>query len=316
MVSGLSSAVSVSGAQYHVLTLSDWNECDLKTDNCDPNSYCTNTVGSFVCTCNTGYTKVGSTCTIVFSNGGTLGSNLPPSGSSSMTVVACNVGLGRKSAGSFVFKVGVSATPATDWISTSSLSIKHGSCQFAGSGREVLATLGRVPASTLTLFASYFGFELSTSSLGGVTGAISITISASVVGDVSSSSRIHVTSFEGTQWRSSTTIHSKSASFSFSGSSARPPIIVTNARVRSTIVALLTAPTTGNLMAFGFAANGQLGLGSSFYRTTPTMLGVISSVSVVNVAAGSSFVMFQGIGLWLWLGFSSRLIAAQALMVD
>ena len=41
----------------------DINECLLSIDNCDLNSNCTNTIGSFFCTCNTGYTGNGATCT-------------------------------------------------------------------------------------------------------------------------------------------------------------------------------------------------------------------------------------------------------------
>ena len=38
----------------------DINEC--MADNCDPNANCTNTPGSFTCTCNQGYTGDGRTC--------------------------------------------------------------------------------------------------------------------------------------------------------------------------------------------------------------------------------------------------------------
>ena len=41
----------------------DFDECAAKFDNCDPNAYCNNTVGSFNCTCNSGYTGNGTTCT-------------------------------------------------------------------------------------------------------------------------------------------------------------------------------------------------------------------------------------------------------------
>ena len=43
--------------------LSDINECNAETDNCDVNAKCTNTEGSFTCTCNKGYTGDGETCT-------------------------------------------------------------------------------------------------------------------------------------------------------------------------------------------------------------------------------------------------------------
>jgi cysteine-rich repeat protein len=40
----------------------DINECVLGTENCDINATCTNTPGSFTCTCNTGYSGDGVTC--------------------------------------------------------------------------------------------------------------------------------------------------------------------------------------------------------------------------------------------------------------
>ncbi|XP_072043779.1 uncharacterized protein [Amphiura filiformis] len=39
------------------------NDCTLSTDNCDTNASCTNTNGSFICTCNAGYSGDGVTCT-------------------------------------------------------------------------------------------------------------------------------------------------------------------------------------------------------------------------------------------------------------
>ena len=38
---------------------SDIDECALEADNCDINSECSNTIGSYDCTCNMGYTGSG-----------------------------------------------------------------------------------------------------------------------------------------------------------------------------------------------------------------------------------------------------------------
>ena len=43
-------------------TSTDIDECEKGTDNCDDNAECTNTEGSFECTCNTGYEGSGSNC--------------------------------------------------------------------------------------------------------------------------------------------------------------------------------------------------------------------------------------------------------------
>ena len=40
----------------------DIDECTAGTDNCDDNASCGNTVGGFTCTCNTGYTGSGVSC--------------------------------------------------------------------------------------------------------------------------------------------------------------------------------------------------------------------------------------------------------------
>ena len=40
----------------------DVNECDEGTDLCDSNADCTNTIGSYECTCTVGYSGNGNTC--------------------------------------------------------------------------------------------------------------------------------------------------------------------------------------------------------------------------------------------------------------
>ena len=44
---------------FHV---TDMNECAIGTDNCDINAVCTNTVGSFNCTCRTSFFDNGISC--------------------------------------------------------------------------------------------------------------------------------------------------------------------------------------------------------------------------------------------------------------
>ena len=46
----------------HYLYFSDINECKLGTDDCHPNATCTDTVGSFDCSCNSGFTGNGMDC--------------------------------------------------------------------------------------------------------------------------------------------------------------------------------------------------------------------------------------------------------------
>ena len=47
-----------------VVLHADINECESNdSDNCDENAQCTNTDGSFTCTCNSGYSGDGVSCT-------------------------------------------------------------------------------------------------------------------------------------------------------------------------------------------------------------------------------------------------------------
>ena len=45
------------------LISSDIDECAMKTSNCDSDARCTNTEGSFNCSCNRGYQGDGLNCT-------------------------------------------------------------------------------------------------------------------------------------------------------------------------------------------------------------------------------------------------------------
>ena len=44
------------------LILADVDECALGTDSCDVNAQCNDTVGSFECTCNSGFIGDGRIC--------------------------------------------------------------------------------------------------------------------------------------------------------------------------------------------------------------------------------------------------------------
>ena len=54
-------SVSLSAAQPYFFFL-DVDDCTEMIDNCDVNAHCNNTVGSFSCTCNSGFTGNGTTC--------------------------------------------------------------------------------------------------------------------------------------------------------------------------------------------------------------------------------------------------------------
>ena len=47
---------------YEFHSFTDINECNENTHTCDENAQCTNTEGSFTCTCNEGFTGDGQTC--------------------------------------------------------------------------------------------------------------------------------------------------------------------------------------------------------------------------------------------------------------
>ena len=53
---------------YIICIVIDINECDVGTDNCHPNATCMDSVGSFECSCNSGFTGSGVTCLGEFSN--------------------------------------------------------------------------------------------------------------------------------------------------------------------------------------------------------------------------------------------------------
>ena len=55
-------SVILSAAQPYFFFFLDVDDCTEMTDNCDVNAYCNNTVGSFNCTCNFGFTGNGTTC--------------------------------------------------------------------------------------------------------------------------------------------------------------------------------------------------------------------------------------------------------------
>ena len=44
----------------------DIDECTDMSNDCDPNASCANSPGNFTCTCNSGYTGNGTSCTGTF----------------------------------------------------------------------------------------------------------------------------------------------------------------------------------------------------------------------------------------------------------
>ncbi len=60
-----------------VTPLSDIEECEDGLDNCDSNATCMNTVGSFTCTCNEGFSGNGVMCSGLWLLGGGGVANSP-----------------------------------------------------------------------------------------------------------------------------------------------------------------------------------------------------------------------------------------------
>ena len=54
--------LSKKKAFYFVSSSLDIDECALNSSNCDINAACNNTIGSFICQCNDGFTGNGAQC--------------------------------------------------------------------------------------------------------------------------------------------------------------------------------------------------------------------------------------------------------------
>ena len=55
--------MAILGRLSNKIIVSDVDECTTDTHNCDANAVCTDTDGSFTCSCNSGYSGDGTTCT-------------------------------------------------------------------------------------------------------------------------------------------------------------------------------------------------------------------------------------------------------------
>ena len=67
IASPIGSVALLTSTQLQYVTnffpLVDTDECTLDLDNCSEDATCTNTEGSYTCTCNDGYTGDGTSCT-------------------------------------------------------------------------------------------------------------------------------------------------------------------------------------------------------------------------------------------------------------
>ena len=72
-----------------ILLLSDTDECQVETHNCHMNATCADVIGSFVCTCNSGFEGDGVNCV-----GKTQPGNPDLLGYSSMSFLSCGLTCG------------------------------------------------------------------------------------------------------------------------------------------------------------------------------------------------------------------------------